>query len=131
MHSSRASLICTLLASILAGCGGGGPPSGPNTPSPIPTALPTPLPLDQKAFTEALFLGSGPYSDPASIGCNRAGQMTGWASGSIRIRVGTSVPEMQRLKILRVAEQVSAATNGRISATFEMTDVAYPIVRNG
>lgn len=86
-------------------------------------------PLDQKDFVEALFLGSGPLSDPNSTGCAFGrGVMGGWPVPTyIKVRISSGLSTAEREGAIGPVAQVAAATDNRLTAAVEMTEEQDPL----
>ena len=117
MNVLKAVAAVALLAS---GCGDAVPTA------PLPS--PSPSPFDTKAFVEALFLGSGPMSDPSNRGCINADRMAGWLQGTpMRIRLSPRLSEDERAGIVGPASQITEATQGAVRVSVEVAAEPDPM----
>jgi hypothetical protein len=122
-----------LLAGLLlwtVACGGDAPlPLAPVSLG-TPTATPSPTPppsLDIRDVTEALFLGSGTLIPGDGVPYCVARGWAAFAEGTaVRIVVSSTVPPAAVQAIRTAADQVAAATGGRVSAGVEPTGELDP-----
>jgi hypothetical protein len=81
-----------------------------------------------KPVIEALFLGSGPYIPrDGQTACPNQGVMSGFRRGTaVRVIVSTTVSADKQAAIRDTVGQVAMATNGAITASFELTPDPNP-----
>ncbi|HEV8308157.1 MAG TPA: hypothetical protein VGW35_10860 [Methylomirabilota bacterium] len=118
---------------VLLGCEGRDQSTTPSAEAVKETAE-APKPVVTRSFAtadliDALFVGSGPLIPRDGItGCPMQAVWSGFPRGTaVRVRVSTTVEPATREAIQRAVLQVSLATNGIITATFQLTNDPNPL----